>query len=158
MTNRIVVAIAVVFGASAAQRSWGKETGQAGRQECSIPGHGMLRLEVPVGWKVVCQPLGEPAAANVKLSPATGDEFSLNLTAMWIPQEQRSHLKPDQVKEFVQQLAAVSLPQAVETTAPLEEIKGGSAIGYVFSLTDKSPKPGQCGNGLMAKFWTFISL
>ncbi len=49
----------------------------------------------------------------------------------------------EEVRANVEQSAQNMLPQAVEKTFKIEELKGKEIMGYYFTLTDKAPKPGE---------------
>ena len=111
---------------------------------CPIPGHGAIALTAPAGWSVTCgAATEEPASGNVRIVPAKGDGFKLLLTPLWIPANMRANVEPAKIKAAVQSMADAVLPGAVETTVNLAEVSGSAAHGYVFSVTDKSPKPGE---------------
>ena len=128
----------VVLAVSGAAQAKDAET------QCPIPAHGGLAFTVPAGWKAVCGATTvDPATGNVKLTGAKPGEFELLMTSVWVPPAQRANLAGANLKAIVQSAGEVLLPGAVETSLQLTELSGAASRGFVFTLTDKSPAPGE---------------
>ena len=54
-----------------------------------------------------------------------------------------AELTPSGVKKHVERAADGFKSQSIEKTIAINELKGPSAIGFYFSITDKSPKPSE---------------
>lgn len=113
------------------------------REVCAVPGHGGVGLEVPRGWRAACKPLDKPPSAALSIQPETGASFDLQVTVVWLQPSQRGGLEAGALRRSLQDVAARSLPRAVERAAVLEEFRGPEASGYVFTLTDRAPGPGE---------------
>ncbi len=123
--------LACALGVSAAVLEPGQQ------QRFSIPGHGNLVLNIPTGWRVASNSLQEPPAVSLRIGPASGDAFSIQVSTVWIDPAKASDLSPESFKERMQQSAAELLPKSVEKEARVMELRGKESTGYYFSLTDK---------------------
>ncbi len=113
----------------------------------SLPGHGLLLLRVPTAWKdSIQQPEGE-LPPTIQFKPPKGDDFAVLVTPIWNPTPGSGSLPPDKVRELVEQQGEERLGSAEETALKIREISGPSARGFIYSLTDKSVKPGQRKEG-----------
>ena len=118
-------------------------TPEVAREVCEVPGHGGLGLEVPSAWRASCRPLAKPASASASFRPLAGNAFDLRVTAVWVEPAHRDALADAALRSSLERVAVGSLPQAIEATPVFEEVRGAEAFGYVFSLTDKAPGPGE---------------
>jgi len=132
-----LIALAV-FGSSVAARA--EEPGNV--QRFSVPGHGSLLLNVPKEWRVAVHALQDPASAAVRFRPASGDAFSVQVTAVWIDPGRQAKVTPESIKETVRDGAAEAVRRAVEKEAKVVELRGKETIGYYFSVTDQAPSSG----------------
>jgi hypothetical protein len=134
------------------------------REVCPVPGHGAIGLEVPRGWRAACKPLAKPPTATLAFQ-AESASFQLRVTVVWLQPSERDGLEDGALRSRLQDVAAGSLPRAVEPAAVLEAFRGPEAIGYVFTLTDKAPGPGEFayltqgnyGLGELQVFFTLLS-
>jgi hypothetical protein len=140
-TGWLQVALVVLVGSAWPASASSAETDV--REVCEVPAHGGVGLEVPRAWSAGCRPLAKPASARLSFKPKAGASFDLQVTAVWIEPGHRNALEDGTLRRSVQDVAALSLPRAVESTAALEELRGPEAAGYVFTLTDKAPAPGE---------------
>jgi hypothetical protein len=113
------------------------------REVCPVPGHGGVGLEVPRAWRVTCKPLDKPPGAALSFQPEADSSFDLQVTVVWLQPSQRGGLEAGALRRSLQEVAAQSLPRAVERAAVLEGFRGPEASGYVFTLTDRAPGPGE---------------
>ena len=112
-------------------------------QPFGVPGRGNLLLTVPKDWRAIDQGLADPASVLVRMRPASGDAFYLQLTSVWLTPEKRAGVTDELIRSRVQESAKRMLPKAVETEAPLLELRGKEAVGWYFALTDRtSPNTG----------------
>jgi hypothetical protein len=118
-------------------------TPEVAREVCVVPGHGALGLEVPVAWRASCRPLAQPPSASATFRPLAGEAFKLAVTVVWMEPGHRDALADAALRSGAERMAARSLAQAVEATPVFEELRGPEAFGYVFTLTDKAPAPGE---------------
>ena len=122
-------------------------SGLAGAQESGqrypIPGQGSLLLSVPAGWRAASRSLEDPASVLLRLRPAAGDGFLIQVSALWLDAAKREGRTPPRLKGEVQKSAEKLLAQSVEKNAVIEELRGAQSFGYYYSLTDRQPKPGE---------------
>ncbi len=123
-------------------------------REYSIPGHGSLRLAVPDGWRVSTKSLSQPLSVLLRMSPPTGEAFDVQLTSVWLDSAALAKRSPDSIKSNVQRTASGLLPQAVEKTITMQELRGTQTAGYYFALTDRNPAPGEYKYLMQGSFLT----
>jgi len=109
----------------------------------SVPGHGTLRLKMPSVWQNQTKPTSEPPSVTVRFTPATGNDFDIYVTAVWLDAEKLRNITPDWLRKDVQGEAEKLLPRAVEKVAKLHELRGTQCIGFYYALTDRESKPGE---------------
>ncbi len=108
-----------------------------------LPDHGLIQLQVPQSWREeLRQPPGR-LPPTIVFSPKAGTSFQILLTPMFSVRQGMAMPSPSEVKTNVERAAEHAKSQAVEKTIAVKELKGPSAIGYYFSATDRSPKPGE---------------
>ena len=108
-----------------------------------LPDHGIIQLLVPKSWQEeVHQPPGR-VPPTIIFTPKTGPSFELLLTPIFSARQGMVMPTPSELKKNVERAAENAKGQAVEKTISVKELKGASAIGYYFSATDRSPKPGE---------------
>jgi hypothetical protein len=105
-----------------------------------VPGHGNLVLNVPTAWRTLDRSLAEPPSVILRMSPAAGDAFYLQITSFRVAPPKLAEITPQYLQQRVQENAKGLLPKAVEPEAKLLELKGNGAVGYYFSLTDKTSR------------------
>lgn len=116
---------------------------QTHNQDYAVPGHGKLRLQVPDGWVSSSKSLEQPAAVVLRLNPASGDLFDVQVTTVWLNTERLAKTTLKSLKSTVEETAEDPLRQAVESKLVLVELRGAETMGYYYSLTDRNPAPGE---------------
>jgi len=120
---------------------------QAGEQlterQFPIPGHGVLKFEVPESWIDDVNQPSKDLPPTITFSPPSGESFKILITAMWSPKKEEDFNKPPKIKSALEQRGQRLLPTAEETELKLCGLKGPSYWGYYFSLADKAPKQGE---------------
>jgi hypothetical protein len=111
-------------------------------RQFTVSGHGSLQLNVPLGWRLQDRSLEKPPSVLLRLRPASGDAFYVQVTSVWIDPAKQPSLAPEQVKERVQTTAKDLLKRSVEKEATILELRGKEAYGYYFSLTDQGSASG----------------
>jgi hypothetical protein len=138
MRARFAIAAVLAWtlaGAAAAQ--------PARPQRFDIPGRGNLLLAVPPGWHVIDQARVSPPTLILRMRPASGDAFYVQITSVLVPPDKLASLGDEGIKSRVQESAQRMLPRALETEATLTELRGKGTAGYYFALTDRaSPNSG----------------
>jgi hypothetical protein len=98
---------------------------------------GSLSLDRPSDWKASVS--GPAFGPPLRLTPAKGDAFVIQITAM----VSRKELPNDEaLSQRVRQQGESHLPTALQTKVDLLPVKGAEAQGYVYHLTDKTPENG----------------
>jgi hypothetical protein len=116
---------------------------QPSAQRFSVPGRGALQLDVPRDWRAISKSLTEPASVLLRIRPAAGEAFLVQVTTVWLEPEKMASNTPEKLRADVRRIADKLLSQAVEKEAVIEELRGEQALGYHYSLTDRAPKPGE---------------
>lgn len=98
---------------------------------------GGLGLRVPDGWHESAPARTAGPAVTVRLGPRGGTGFELLLTVM--PQRQAQTDTRAQAEAQGRKL----LPQVVETSVSVRELRGEHAVGHYFELSDRAPAPGE---------------
>jgi hypothetical protein len=116
---------------------------QAPLQQFAVPGRGNLQLSVPKEWRAISKSLEEPTSVLLRIRPATGEAFLVQVTAVWLEPAKLAARTEEQLKADVRRSAEKLLTQAVEKEAVIVELRGAQTLGYHYSLTDRAPKPGE---------------
>jgi len=117
--------------------------GQKAIKKYPIPEHGVLELNVPPAWKSEVHKPQENMPPTIIFTPAKGNDFEVMVTTLWGKTGEQGFNRQDKVRILVEQDSQKLLPTAAETKIVLKEIKGVTNAGYYFSITDKSPNPGE---------------
>jgi hypothetical protein len=117
--------------------------GQRAIRKYPIPEHGTLELNVPTPWKGQVHKPRENMPPTIIFNPATGDDFQVMITVLWGKTGQQDFNRHDKVRTFVEKDGQKLLQNAAEPKIVLREIKGVNNTGYYFSITDKTPNPGE---------------
>lgn len=108
-----------------------------------LPENGSFRLQVPQSWKdELRQPPGG-LPPTIVFSSTTGESFKILVTPIFSVNEEMKMPTPSEIKKTVEKTVESVKNQAVEKKIPIIEFRGSSTIGYYFSVTDRSPKPGE---------------
>jgi len=138
--TRALVCVVTLFSVTLSLTAQAKDA----EMQCPIPAHGGLAFTVPAGWKAVCgATTADPPSGNVKITSVKPGDFELLMTSVWVTPAQRGNFAGANLKTIVQSAGEVLLPGAVETSVVLTELSGAASRGFVFTLTDKSPGPGE---------------
>lgn len=108
-----------------------------------IPEHGVLELNVPTTWQSKIHSGQENMPPIIIFRPIKGDDFQLSITVLWSKTGEQSFNSPEKIRILVERDGENILPKAIETKLVVQQMRGVHNIGYFFSLTDKSPNPGE---------------
>ena len=108
-----------------------------------IPDHGALELNVPTSWKSEVHKPQENMPPTIILKPASGEDFQVLITVLWDTAGEQDFNNPAKVRTLVENDGQKILPKSVENRLVVQQIRGINNIGYFFSLTDKTPNPGE---------------
>lgn len=115
---------------------------RAEQRHYPLADQGFLRIRVPLEWKEESQQATGVIPPTIVFKPTQGDPFEILITPGLLKKDV-AQPKPEAVREQVQATLDRLRPEIAEKDAKVSEIKGESAQGYYFSVTDKSPKPGE---------------
>jgi hypothetical protein len=119
-----------------------------------VPGHGTLRMKVPDGWRSQASPVRDPASVTLHFTPASGDAFDVQVTAVWLDSAKRTSMTPESMKASAQHAGEELLPHSVEKTVVLHDLKGPESVGFYYALTDRQPGPGEFSHLTQGMFLT----
>jgi len=108
-----------------------------------IPEHGTLELKVPASWKGELHKPQANMPPTMMFNPAKGNDFQVIITVLWGKNGEQGFNSRERVRTLVEKDGQKLFPNAVETKIELQEIRGADHTGYYFTLTDKSPDPGE---------------
>jgi hypothetical protein len=106
----------------------------------SLPGGGALVVPVPTGWKESREPGLVP---TLSLAPAVGNSFQIVISPLILPNGVLAPADPESLRKLAQSSAEKILPQAVEKSLPIQDLRAANVQGYYFSATDRAPQPGE---------------
>lgn len=107
-----------------------------------VPDHGTIKFSIPETWTgEISSPPGLPPTVTFKI-PGQRDARLL-VTILWSPQNDPEFTKPEAVKAAIQRASAEIQETAVQSSLPINEVRGKSSLGYWFWATDKHPAPGE---------------
>src|SRR4051812_2315126 len=102
---------------------------------------GALELQIPDGWLAEVQPATANAPAGIRIT-APGRDFVMLATPAEIPAGVRP-LLPGRVRAGVERLADEPeiKQRAEDPRVAIQELRGAQAMGYYFTVTDKTWTP-----------------
>jgi len=107
----------------------------------SVAGHGELRLTIPPGWMESEDPVQPGMPRTVRFVDAD-KMFEALISILPPPREIADFNSPAKLRAIADAQVKQMLTTSKETSVELEELKGASASGFVYTLTDKAPAPG----------------
>jgi len=112
-------------------------------REFRLPQRGALQFNVPRSWKEEIRQPPQDLPPTIVFHPSSGNGFQVLITPMWAVSTGMVMPDGEEIRRSVTQAAEDAKAQAVERNIPIVEIRGDFGIGYYFSATDRSPKPGE---------------
>jgi hypothetical protein len=109
----------------------------------ALADQGTLDLKVPTTWKEELEQARDQFLAAIVFTPTSGAPFGVVLTPIWSTEKDAPPPDREALQRVVQRAAEEIKSQTVEKTVDVIELQGVSGIGYYFSVTDRSPNPGQ---------------
>lgn len=113
-----------------------------------LPGHGSITLDVPESWQDAIRHPPRNLPPTFVFSPPAGNGFSILFTPIWPPAGKAPSNSPEKIRAMQEQLGGKLLAGSVEKELAVKELRGPSAAGCYYSLTDRAPKPGE---------WTYMT-
>lgn len=136
--KRIIVLCAIFCFADATLFSQTSST-----RQFSIPGHGVLVLQVPEAWKFDLLQPPDNLPPTITFSPLSGIPFEVMVTAGGGINPKAQALDTETIRIQVESTAKSAEAQAVEKFLEVKELAGPVINGFYFSATDKAPKTGE---------------
>lgn len=135
--------LTIVFGFACLLMVSLATAGEVSIQQFPLPGHGTLVIAVPDAWKTeVAQP-PDALPPTLRFLPKSGAAFEILVTPLWSMTGKSQAMDAANVRQEVDRSAEAAKPQAVERVLTIKSLQGSSGVGYYFSATDRSPKPGE---------------
>ena len=103
----------------------------------------ILRLDVPPGWRDGIRPDPNHATAEIAFVPVPAGSAQVLITVLSPRQDMSASDRLAATRKTVEDAGKGALPQAVETSLDIREFQGQASTGYLFTLTDKAPKPNE---------------
>lgn len=117
---------------------------ETAREEYEIPNHGILVMDVPVGWQATFYQPENDGFPIISFFPFEDSErfkgtenFQLSVAVFWTDSALRDLTAPENLRKFVENVGDSVLEQSDQDTLELKEIVGHSGIGYLFDLSDE---------------------
>lgn len=108
-----------------------------------LPSHGSILLNVPAAWADhVKRPPGN-LPPTIQFNQKEGEEFVILFTPLWKTENAQPDFgTPQSIKSMVEHAALEISSQTTEADIKIKELRNMN-IGYYYSVTDKSSKPGE---------------
>jgi hypothetical protein len=110
-----------------------------------VSGGDAVALMVPPSWQDEFPGGSENAGPTLSLLPATTGKDVLFMMTVIVPPPARrdgSYNTPEQLRRRTEAAGSRLREKIVESTLPIEEVRGAEIVGYMFTVTDKKPEPG----------------
>ncbi|CAN5428124.1 hypothetical protein BH09PLA1_BH09PLA1_37670 [soil metagenome] len=107
----------------------------------SVDGHGDLNLTIPAGWNE-SEDAPQPGMPRTVRLTDPDEKFEILISILPPPKDVPDFNSPQKLRAIADAQGTHMLATSRETSVALEEIKGASANGFVYTLTDRTPAPG----------------
>jgi hypothetical protein len=109
----------------------------------TVADQGLLTLFVPKHWNDRKSQLSVGLPRTIRFSSSEGERFEVLFSARWSGRDDPSVVEPDFILSVATFGAKLAAPQAVEPELEVRSLPTNAGEAYVFSATDKDPKPGE---------------
>jgi len=112
----------------------------------TIPGHGVLTLDVPRIWNYnftitgINQP---PIITFYNLDKDKEEIYQLNLSVLWEDGFKRNISSPEYIQSLVEKTGKQAMINSDQTELNLKKITGQDGVGYLFNLSDSGANTGE---------------
>ncbi len=103
----------------------------------------VLRLDLPAGWSDEIEPGSSDTPPEIRMTPPPDGSSKVLITLLSFKQDLPDDKRLIGIRKTVEDAGKEALPQAVERTDDIRQFQGKSSLGYLFTLTDKAPKPNE---------------
>lgn len=107
-----------------------------------VANDGALEIQMPDGWVADVQGGGASSAPTAQVT-APGRDFTMTVAPIAIPPGAGAP-SPERIRAAIERMAAAPeiTERAENPQIPVQEMGGSQLLGYYFSVTDKTWKPG----------------
>jgi hypothetical protein len=116
--------------------------GQPDIRSYSVADEGLLTLYVPRHWNDRKSQLSVGLPRTIRFSSSEGERFEVLFSARWSGRDDPAVVEPNFLLSVAAYGAKIAAPQAVEPELEVHSLPTNTGEAYVFSATDKDPKPG----------------
>ena len=112
----------------------------------TIPGHGVLTLDVPRVWNYNFTIKGSnefPIITFYNLDKDKEEIYQLNLSVLWEDGFKRNISSPEYIQSLVEKTGKQALINSDQTNLSLKKITGQDGVGYLFNLSDSGADIGE---------------
>lgn len=109
------------------------------KREYTLPDSKRLILSIPENWVGNISQRSPDSPPTIRLSPDS--QYSIKLLITPTPIMNNETFDDEELRSMASGRGEKLLPTAKEETLQLEKINGPELVAYIFSLTDKVPKP-----------------
>ncbi len=112
----------------------------------TIPGHGILTLDVPRVWNYNFTIKGNnnpPIITFYNLDKDKEEIYQLNLSVLWEDGFKRNISSPEYIQSLVEETGEQALINSDQTELSLKKITGQDGVGYLFNLSDSGANTGE---------------
>ena len=105
----------------------------------TIPGHGVLTLDVPRVWNynfTIKDSNEPPIITFYNLDKDKEEIYQLNLSVLWEDGFKRNISSPEYIQSLVEKTGKQALINSDQTNLSLKKITGQDGVGYLFNLSD----------------------
>ena len=105
----------------------------------TIPGHGVLTLDVPRVWNYNFTIKGSnepPIITFYNLDKDKEEIYQLNLSVLWEDGFKRNISSPEYIQSLVEKTGKQALINSDQTNLSLKKITGQDGVGYLFNLSN----------------------
>lgn len=102
-----------------------------------------LKLDIPVSWADEIKPGSDNVPREVRMTPPPDGSSKVFITVFSPKKDMPDNERLAGIRQSIEDMGKAALPQAVEKTCDIRQFQGTSSIGYLFTLTDKAPKPNE---------------
>ena len=105
----------------------------------TIPGHGVLTLDVPRVWNYNFTIKGSnepPIITFYNLGKDKEEIYQLNLSVLWEDGFKRNISSPEYIQSLVEKTGKQALINSDQIELSLKKITGQDGVGYLFNLSD----------------------
>lgn len=142
-----------------------KMPAQKVRASYRITNQMVLRLDLPADWSDEIKPGSGQTQTEIQMTPPPEGSSKVLLSVLTLKQDMSDDKRLAGIRQMVENAGKEALPQAVEKTCDIRQFQGQSSVGYLFTLTDKAPKPnefkyltqGGYGAGRLILLFTILS-